>query len=122
MYPVSDEQRVEARARSAHDVRFHAVADSDDPILAERRAASPFGKRQRPVINPRVRLAGVDDRSAELFISTRQRSGAVYEVLAAMDDDVRIGANDCHIATRDRAQFRFVVVEHFGFVVSQSRA
>ena len=60
MYPVSDEQRVEARARSAHDVRFHAIADGDDPILANGRAASPFGKRQRPVINPRMGLAGVD--------------------------------------------------------------
>ena len=57
MNPLSDEQRVEARARSAHDVRFHAIADSDDPILAERGAASPLGKRQRPVIRKSAREA-----------------------------------------------------------------
>ncbi len=89
MYAPGDEQRVEARSRRAGDICFHAVADRQDPALVDRGAAGALRERQGPLVNRRMRLAGVDDRAAKLFIATGQRSGAIDERLTPMDDDVR---------------------------------
>jgi len=69
-----------------------------------------------------MRLAGVDDRAAELFITASQRSGAINEGVAAVDHDVRVGANHRHAAVRYGPQFRFIIVGRFGLVVSEAGA
>ena len=97
MNAPGDEERVESRSGGARDIGLHPVADGEHAALVERRAARPLRKRQRPIIDRRIGLAGVDDRAANLLVPARERAGAIDERLAAMDDDVRIGADHRHV-------------------------
>ena len=117
-----DEERVQPRSRRAQDVRPHAVADREHATLLDRRASNLLSKRQRLVVNRRIRLAGVDHRAAELLVSARERSRAIDESVAAVDHDVRIGADHRHAASRHRPQFRLVIIQRFGLVVSEAGA
>ena len=121
MPPVTKSASNPARAAPS-DVRPHAVADREHATLLDRRASNLFSERQRPIVDRRVRLAGVDDRTAELLVSTRERSRAIDESVAAVDHDVRIGADHRHAADRHRPQFRFVIIERFGLVISEAGA
>ena len=69
-----------------------------------------------------MRLAGVDDRAAKLFIATGQRSGAIDERLTPMDDDVGIGADHDEAPGGDRPQLQFIVGRRFDLILSQPGA
>ena len=97
------------------------------PIASTRRFSigaprASLSKRQRLIVNRRIRLAGVDDRTAKLLVSARERSCAIDERVAAVDHDVRIGADHRHAAGRHRPQFRLVIIRRFGLVVSEAGA
>ena len=121
MPPVTKSTSNPARTAPS-DVRPHAVPDREHARLLDRRASNVFSERQRPIVDRRVRLARVDNRPAELLVSTRERSRAIDESVAAVDHDVRIGADHRHAADRHRSQFRFVILQRFGLVVSEAGA
>ena len=122
MDAVGDEKRIEPGHGGPCDVRYHAVADRQHAPPVQRRAERVFSQSQGAAIDRRIGLAGVDDRTAEVFISTSQRSGAVDEDVAAMDHDVRIGANHGHGASRHVAELGFVVAGRLGHIVPQPGA
>ena len=122
MYPPCDEQRVQARSLRSGYVRSHTVTDRKHPALFDRGASGAFRKRQCSIVNRRVRLAGIEDPPSELFVSARQRTGAMNERFTPVDNDVRVGANHCHSSGRHRPQLRLVIVRRFGLVVSETGA
>ena len=102
MDAAGDEQYIQTLRPRPGDVRAKPVADGERPgrRAAERRRAC----RERGFVYRRVRFAGVDDFAAELRVTLRQRAGAIDEIGAAMNDDVRVGADEWQSTRRQRRQ------------------
>ena len=77
MNAARDQERVESRPRRAGDVGLHPVADGQNPPIVDRSAARSFRERQRAPVNRQVRLARVNDLSAQRLESGGQRASAI---------------------------------------------
>ena len=94
----------------------------ESPIASTRAAA---GRRREvrpcraPPVNRRVRLAAIKHLAADRRISVRQRAGAIDQFVAALDDDVGIGADHEQRARAHCRQQLAIVFRRFAGVVEQ---
>src|SRR5919202_1426546 len=95
---AGDEQAVDAKTVSAGKIGAHGIADRQHMAQLGRMAAAFGGERHRALIDRTVRLAVEYDLAAELAIEFGDRAGAIDQTVAALDDDVRIGADQRHLA------------------------
>ncbi len=94
-----------------------AVADGERAAAAELRDLT-----LRRGVDRRMRLADEDRLAAELVVEPRERAGAVDEPVAALDDDVGIGADHRKPARDEALKQRAVVVRRLGGVVEETGA
>ena len=67
------------------------------------RPRTPARRLQRRLVDRAMRLAGNQGAAAEQRIVARQRAGAPDQAVAALDDDVGIGADERQVARRGSA-------------------
>ena len=88
------EQAIHAEGGRAGKVGADRIADREHaPERRHLAAAQRGGLGEGRLINQRMRLAAIERLAAERDISVGQRPGAVDQGIAALDDDVGIGAD-----------------------------
>src|SRR6516162_4920648 len=91
---------VEPQSGRAFEIGPNRIADRQDTLRARGFAAAlGSGRGKREVVDRGVRFAAIEHLAAARGIGVRQRPGAVDERVAALDDNVRIGANHEHRAS-----------------------
>ena len=88
-----DVDRAHACCRRALDVGPDPVADGEHRLLCERPPLEPRECSERHVVDGQIRLAGVGDLSADPRVGLCERAGAVDDAVAALDGEVRVGAD-----------------------------
>src|SRR6185369_2163972 len=106
MDAARDEKRIQLEPAGAGDVGFDAIADD------ERARGGSHGPRLRNgAFEYRgIRLAVIDDRSTQRLVEPRDGAGAVDQLVAALHDNVRIGAEE-------REPPRFEPLEHAAIIL-----
>ena len=117
---AGDEQHVEPGRLGAEHVGAEAVADGER--AARRPAQRLRAGRKRGFVDRGIGLAGVDDLAAERLVSLAERARAIHEVVAAVDDQVGVGADERQFSRGDRRQPLGVVGRGLDVVVVEPGA
>ncbi len=103
------EQAIDAEGGGALEVGAHRIADRQQAMVLHRAPARGFGKGQRLFVDRPIGLAGVDHLAARGRVRIGDRTGAIDELVAALDHHVGIGA-DHRQRTRAHARDDIAVV------------
>ena len=122
MDAVGDEQGVEPGRGGAGEIGAQRVADRQRPRRRDRRAAQRRDPLQRRRVDRPMRLAGVDRLAAERLVELGERAGAIDELVAAMDDEIGIGADHRQPALDECRESVGVILRRLGRVVEQAGA
>src|ERR1700744_828546 len=93
MNAPGDEEAVDAEAMRAGKVGAHGVADGEDTIELDLVAAMLGGERDGALVDRPVRLAVEDHLATELAVELGDGAGAIDQPVAALDDDIGVGAD-----------------------------
>src|SRR5829696_6529660 len=118
-----DEERVDAEPCGAGDVGTHGVADGEDAVQGDSFTAAQLrAHRQGGLVDRPVRLAGIIGAPADLLVCHGEGTGAPNEAIAALDDEVRIGADHPQVALAHALQAAAIILNRLGLVVAKTRA
>ena len=68
-------------------------------------------KPERPIVDRRIGLAGLQHPSAAFGIALGERAGAIDEPFADMHDEIGIGGDHHEIARAHRGEDRIIILE-----------
>ncbi len=91
------EQSIEPLIAGTLDIRPHRIADGENPRALDRTAADRLRHSERPLVDRRIRLAGLQHAPAALRIAFGERTGAVDQAFTDMDDKIGIGGDQHQI-------------------------
>ncbi|ENN88951.1 hypothetical protein RHSP_03316 [Rhizobium freirei PRF 81] len=121
MDAMADIKEIEAVIERATHVGRHAVADGNDARQREF-ALHLAGSGERCLVDRLVRLAGDPSPAAEALIIGGHGAGAGDHPMAAFDNEIRVGADERHIAGRPGHQHIGIVVGRFGLIIEETGA
>src|SRR5215217_4111580 len=122
MDAAGDEERGQAECPGAGDVGADGVADREHARRLDLPAERLRRRFERHLVDRPVRLAGVEDLAAHLLVGKRDRAGAGDELAAALNQEVRIGAQHPKLALAHAGERRPVILGGLAGVVEQARA
>src|SRR5205814_4365943 len=109
MDAAGHEQAIDPETVSAGEIGAHGIADRENPVEWNRVTLPLGGKLDCALIDRPVRLAVENHLAAELAIEFGDRAGAIDQPVAALDDDVGIGA--------DQPQPAFAGLHHHAAII-----
>ncbi len=122
MNSLGDQQAVHAHVDGAGYVGMDGVADGEDAIDGERFPPSLFEEANRHAIDRLVGFSRLFDFAAQLLVTFGQRAGAIDQLIAAIDDQIGIGANHRQIFRAAGDQNGLIIGWRFFRVVNQPGA
>ena len=106
----------------ACDVRFNAIADSDDVGLANRMTSQPVDQAKRGLVNRQIGFPSIRHASAEVFIVRGDGPGTRDDPSAPVDRQIGVCANHFETACRAIAEFGSVILGCLRFIIEKPRA
>src|SRR5262249_12971096 len=117
-----DEEAIEPKRSGALQIRSHGITDRQHARHRRWPAAQRRGFAKRSLVEWRIGLAAIEHLHAARSVGVRDRSGAIDELVAAFDNDVRIGAHHEQRARPHRRQQFAIVLRRLARVVEQAGA
>src|SRR5215468_4195102 len=98
MNAAGHEQSIDSQRPRATHVGAHRIADGERASVRRRGAASGSGLDQRAIVNRPMWFAGIEHLAAHGAVEIGDRSCAIDALVAALDHEVRIGAQHKEVA------------------------
>jgi len=122
MNAAGDENRGQAHCRRTTDIGAHGIADRKDAIRTDRSAPHLGSLRQRPLVDCAMGLAHVDHLAADRFKAFCKRTRAIHPPCAAVNNDIRIGADHAEPALAHDVETFAIIVERLALVLYETAA
>src|SRR5438270_532572 len=116
------EQAIDPETMGAGEIGAHGIADRQNPFELNRPTSPLSGKLDRALIDRPVRLAIENHLAAELAIELGDGAGTIDQPVAALDDNVGIGADQRQLALAGLHHHAAIIFRRLGLVVEQPGA
>src|SRR5260370_742848 len=116
------EQTGDSEGDRALEIGPHRISDRQHALVCRRLAARRFGDAQCLLIDRSMGLTGIDDGAACGSVKIGNRARAVDKLIAALDDDIGIGADHGQPAYAHLLDELVVILRRLDRVVGQAGA
>src|SRR6516225_7103804 len=121
--PRGNEHTIQTQGGGTLEIGPHRITNGEHSLIGQCLGVAQSGRgSERELIDRRVRLAAIEHIAAEFGIRIGERAGAIHQRIAALDNDVGIGADHEPRSCAQRLEQLAIVLRRLDRVVEQTRA
>src|SRR6516162_8439652 len=121
--PRGNEHTIQTQGGGTLEIGPHRIPNGEHSLIGQCLGVAQSGRgSERELIDRRVRLAAIEHIAAEFGIRIGERAGAIHQRIAALDNDVGIGADHEPRSCAQRLEQLAIVLRRLDRVVEQTRA